>query len=145
MPLAIRQSYLHEKKGQYNDFMYKSTVFYNGIEMMGMLATEDIAKLQCVCKLQGKKSREKGNGWYVQFGGGWYIKQSDPKGLWVFINHSCNPNCQLGPKYIHTLREIRKDQELTISYIDTRHTKYDNQVKKWLYPHGCACSQCGEP
>ena len=33
-------------------------------------------------------------------------------------NHSCNPNCKLIPGRLLVLRDIAKDEELTLLYID---------------------------
>jgi hypothetical protein len=42
----------------------------------------------------------------------------DTGSLFNGYNHSCNPTCKLTPSRIIVLRDIAKDEELTLFYID---------------------------
>jgi hypothetical protein len=63
------------------------------------------------------------------------------------INHSCDPNAYLmmdGPRVsIRTLRPIKKDKEIYISYIDTTNpfqTRQEELKSRWFFT--CRCAKC---
>ncbi|USP76913.1 hypothetical protein yc1106_04187 [Curvularia clavata] len=76
----------------------------------------------------------------------------DPLGIIVDptlcqMNHSCDPNAYImmdGPLVsIRTLRPIRKDKEIFISYIDTTHPyqkRQDELQARWFFT--CRCAKC---
>lgn len=76
----------------------------------------------------------------------------DPLGIIVdstlcHMNHSCDPNAYImmdGPLVsIRTLRPIRKDKEIFISYIDTTHPyqkRQDELQARWFFT--CRCAKC---
>ncbi|EMD62868.1 hypothetical protein COCSADRAFT_144768 [Bipolaris sorokiniana ND90Pr] len=76
----------------------------------------------------------------------------DPLGIIVDptlcqMNHSCDPNAYImmdGPLIsIRTLRPIRKDKEIFISYIDTTHPyqkRQDELQARWFFT--CRCAKC---
>jgi SET and MYND domain-containing protein len=76
----------------------------------------------------------------------------DPLGIMVdpmlcHINHSCDPNVFVmmdGPKVsIRTLRPIKADEEIFISYIDTTnpYTRRQSELKsRWFFD--CGCTKC---
>lgn len=62
-----------------------------------------------------------------------------------FINHSCDPNCEAieedGRIYIHSIRDIRKGEELAYDYnfiLDEPH----NAANKRQYPCNCDTARC---
>ncbi|KAK5047897.1 hypothetical protein LTR84_006085 [Exophiala bonariae] len=90
----------------------------------------------------------------------------DPIGL-IFhpksalFNHACNPNAfvrfDISPKAdsgdfppygsisVHTLRPVSKDEELTISYIDTTSPRFTRQQElKDRYFFDCSCDLCSQ-
>ncbi|CAE7202965.1 hypothetical protein P3342_010975 [Pyrenophora teres f. teres] len=65
------------------------------------------------------------------------------------LNHSCDPNAFImmdGPSVsIRTLRPIRKDKEIFISYIDTTypyHKRQEELQTRWFFT--CRCAKCQE-
>ncbi|RAR00061.1 SET domain-containing protein [Stemphylium lycopersici] len=76
----------------------------------------------------------------------------DPLGIMVdptlcYLNHSCDPNAYImmdGPRVsIRTLRPIKKDKEIFISYIDTTHPYHKRQEDlqtRWFFT--CRCAKC---
>lgn len=64
------------------------------------------------------------------------------------FNHSCNPNAYfswnaaIGKETIHVIREIRKGEQITVSYIDLA---VDKEVRLWQLKHYgfvCDCEAC---
>jgi hypothetical protein len=78
----------------------------------------------------------------------------DPLGIMVdptlcHMNHSCDPNAYImmdGPKVtIRTLRPIKKDKEIYISYIDATnpyHKRQEELQSRWFFT--CRCAKCQE-
>lgn len=76
----------------------------------------------------------------------------DPLGIMVdpllcHINHSCDPNVFImmdGPKVsIRTLRSVKADEEIFVSYIDTTnpYSRRQSELKsRWFFD--CRCSKC---
>ena len=67
--------------------------------------------------------------------------------LAVFINHSCEPNCQavlIGDRvYIETLRKIKAGEEITYRYGLTL-GKRPSRKERLMYPCKCGSSKCRE-
>ncbi|KAF2628500.1 SET domain-containing protein [Macroventuria anomochaeta] len=68
----------------------------------------------------------------------------------VRFNHSCNPNAcfswnaAIGKETIHTMRDIKEGEEVTISYVDMEH---DKRLRAWELRHYgfvCDCPACGD-
>lgn len=64
------------------------------------------------------------------------------------INHSCDPNAYImmdGPEVsVRTLRAIKKDEEICVSYIDTTNPMHRRQSElqaRWFF--ACRCNKCG--
>ncbi|KAF1927708.1 SET domain-containing protein [Didymella exigua CBS 183.55] len=66
------------------------------------------------------------------------------------FNHSCNPNAcfswnaSIGKETIHTMRDIKAGEEITISYVDMEH---DKRLRAWELKHYgfvCDCPACGD-
>lgn len=78
-------------------------------------------------------------------GGGLFIEASR-------INHACNPNTQnswnerISRETIHAVRDIKKGEEITISYIG-HYAPYDERqlILKTKFNFNCACEQCSLP
>lgn len=76
----------------------------------------------------------------------------DPLGIMIdpmlcHMNHSCDPNAYImmdGPQVsIRTLRPIRKDKEIFISYIDATnpyHKRQEELRSRWFFT--CRCAKC---
>lgn len=65
-----------------------------------------------------------------------------------FINHSCNPNCEVlyfnETPYIYAMQEIQKGQELNFDYklgFDTELDLSSDQKKEW-FPCNCGSENC---
>ena len=65
----------------------------------------------------------------------------------VFINHSCEPNCQAvlieDRVYIETLRKIKAGEEITYNYGLTL-GKRPSRKERLMYPCQCGASKCRE-
>ena len=66
------------------------------------------------------------------------------------FNHSCNPNAcfswnsAIGKETIHSMRDIKAGEEITISYVDMEH---DKRLRAWELRHYgfvCDCAACGD-
>lgn len=66
------------------------------------------------------------------------------------FNHSCNPNAcfswnaSIGKETIHSMRDIKEGEEITISYVDMEH---DKRLRAWELKHYgfvCDCPACGD-
>ena len=64
------------------------------------------------------------------------------------INHACLPNCQhtwnanIGEETIHAIKEIDKDEEITISYCDIGLSKTRRVLIQSTFGFECTCSLC---
>lgn len=69
----------------------------------------------------------------------WTIDGSSRANIARYINHSCEPNCEGdirdGHVLIHTARDIKRGEELTIDY----GAEYFDE---FIRPTGCECESC---
>lgn len=70
----------------------------------------------------------------------WIIVTSDA----VYLNHSCNPNCQVMPDFeVRTAKSAEKDEELTISYNSRADFPADMHWKpEWNFKCLCKSHNC---
>lgn len=100
----------------------------SGIHLTGYFANQSIPEKKLISLFEGRMSREKPKDCtYVTSHGPYYIDAAG-KGNHMFLNHSCEPNCKLQelmrfegnegvPEVgIIAIRDIEKDEELTIDY-----------------------------
>jgi hypothetical protein len=78
------------------------------------------------------------------------------EGLWLIsslINHSCDPNCEIaitGNKlHLISLRDIKKDEEITVSYVNEVFLNRMNHIRMRYvlateYNFECHCNRCQE-
>jgi SET domain-containing protein len=63
-----------------------------------------------------------------------------------FINHSCDPNCEVviarSRVYIHALRDIPEGQELSYDYWYTTDESYTLEDLRRIYPCRCGSAKC---
>jgi uncharacterized protein len=63
-----------------------------------------------------------------------------------FINHSCDPNCDViisrGRVYIHALRDIAEGDELSYDYWYETDESYDWDDLRRIYPCRCKAATC---
>ena len=63
-----------------------------------------------------------------------------------FINHSCDPNCEIvitrGRVYIHALRDIPEGEELSYDYWYITDESYTLDDLRRIYPCRCGSSKC---
>jgi uncharacterized protein len=63
-----------------------------------------------------------------------------------FINHSCEPNCEVviarRRVYIHSLRDIAEGEELTYDYWYTTDESYTLDDLRRIYPCRCGSEKC---
>jgi SET domain-containing protein len=63
-----------------------------------------------------------------------------------FINHSCDPNCEVvisrGRVYIHALRDIREADELFYDYWYVTDESYTLEDLRRIYPCRCGSAKC---
>ena len=64
----------------------------------------------------------------------------------VFVNHSCNPNCEIviarKRVYIHSLRAIEPRAELTYDYWYVTDESYTMEDRRRIYPCRCGAGLC---
>ncbi|KAF2175236.1 SET domain-containing protein, partial [Zopfia rhizophila CBS 207.26] len=64
------------------------------------------------------------------------------------FNHSCNPNAcftwnsAIGKETIHTMKDIKADEEITLGYCDTTHDKATRRWELKHYGFFCDCLAC---
>lgn len=115
------------------------------IHAAGCFALEDIPKGTRVLEYTGERItkaegdvRYKGRDFTYLFGLGKGETVIDGHGMAMFVNHSCDPNCETdeieGRIYIQTIRKVKAGEELTYDY--------------WLYdgddnaPCHCGAKKC---
>jgi hypothetical protein len=63
-----------------------------------------------------------------------------------FINHSCDPNCEIviekGRVFIHSLRAIARGEELLYDYWYTTDESYSMADLRRIYPCRCGAAKC---
>ena len=63
-----------------------------------------------------------------------------------FINHSCDPNCEIvisrSRVYVHALRDIPSGQELSYDYWYTTDESYTLEDLRRIYPCRCGSAKC---
>jgi len=63
-----------------------------------------------------------------------------------FINHSCDPNCEVvivrGRVYVHALRDIPAGEELLYDYWYTTDEAYTLEDLRRIYPCRCGAAKC---
>jgi SET domain-containing protein len=63
-----------------------------------------------------------------------------------FINHSCDPNCEVvieeGRVFIHALRDIEPGEELLYDYWYTTDESYSMSDLRRIYPCRCMAAKC---
>ncbi len=112
----------------------------------GMFAEEDIPKGVCIIEYKGRPVSEKeqyeNRGKYLFWTGkDTMIDGNIPGNTARFINHSCDPNCEIDIRarrvYVFAIKNISAGEELTYDY-DTEY--FDQHIK----PKGCLCTHCIE-
>lgn len=130
-----------------NDF--KENGNYGGIELMAMGTSQFSATQDTFSKdfVAGMYARLLSNSLTLM------TPTFDPLGIAVdallcHLNHSCDPNTYIamdGPQMqLRTLRDIKKDEELYISYIDPTMPfarRQSELQQRWFF--ACKCSKCG--
>lgn len=104
------------------------TVKYSPIEGRGIFATTDIPRDELVMVISGEvisgeeceRREEEENNVYIFWNGEYYIDTAKTDKI-KFINHSCEPNCDVLDHDESTLnlvakRNIKSGEELTIDY-----------------------------
>jgi SET domain-containing protein len=63
-----------------------------------------------------------------------------------FVNHSCDPNCEIvisrGRVYIHSLRDIEPSEELSYDYWYVTDESYTMADLRRIYPCRCGAEAC---
>lgn len=109
-----------------------------GVRGLGVFALVDIKGGRAVGRVKGElKPKDYRSCYCIDFGDG----TLEPFEPYRFLNHSCDPNCQLiewqieldSDKpilelWVHTLRDIKADEELTIDY-----------AWEWRFAVPCLC------
>jgi SET domain-containing protein len=109
---------------------------------LGLYTKEPIEKGGFVIEYVGKiltrkESNEKGGKYLFETSRDRVIDGTDRKNIARYINHSCDPNCEIdivrGRVFVSSIRPIKAGEELTYDY---GKEYYDEFIK----PHGCRCS-----
>jgi uncharacterized protein len=104
----------------------------SGIHNRGVYARKDIAKGKFIVEYTGKKvskeegtrieteTSKKGYTYIFELNDEWDIDGDDPNNGAKYINHSCNPNCEIVYKdnriWIVAKRDIAEGEELSYNY-----------------------------
>ncbi len=122
------------------------------IEGAGVVASKNLKKGESVCIMRGEKidtkelKRRYASGKEkicntLQIGDKKYIDLAAP---YVFINHSCDPNCGVRKKgELFALKDIKKDQEITYDYSTSEWT-YEKfgKYREWAMECNCGSKKC---
>ncbi len=108
----------------------------------GLFAKKDIKRNKVIFTVKGKiikgtygKEYWIGSRW-LSIGNRLWVNPYK-NSLWWFINHSCNPNSGLkGKKEVVAMRNIKKDEEITIDYSITEDDPY------WKMKCRCGNKNC---
>ena len=110
----------------------------------GLFAGEKILRGSCIIEYKGhpatKAQMEANTGKYLfRTGRNKMIDGNIAGNKARFINHSCNPNCEVDIKnhkvYVFALRTIKEGEELSYDY----GTEY---FELYIKPKGCKCLKC---
>jgi uncharacterized protein len=114
---------------------------------LGLFALESIERKGLVIEYVGpiltrKEANEKGGQYLFETSYNRFIDGSGRKNTARYINHSCNPNCEIdivgGRVLVITKREILAGEELNYDYGEEF---FDEHIK----PYGCKCPSCFPP
>lgn len=79
-----------------------------------------------------------GGKYLFELGNGKTVNGATRKNIARYINHSCNPNCEIeivGNKiFVYSLRSIQPGEELTYDY-------GEEYFDMFIKPHGCRCGK----
>ena len=124
----------------------------SSIEGTGAFATRDFSKGTTICKMHGKViTFEKLKRLYetgkekicnpLQITEKTYLDLAKP---YVYVNHSCNPNCGMRKEAeLFALKDIKKGEELYYDYSTTEWT-YEKfgKYKEWSMECNCKSKKC---
>ena len=113
---------------------------------MGLFAGEDIRKDQLIIEYTGdritaEEADRRGGRYVFEVTDNLVIDGSDTKNTARYINHACYPNAEAEHEitedriYIRAAQNIRKGEEITISYGET-------YITDLIAPEGCKCATC---
>lgn len=112
-----------------------------GTSGFGLFSEQDIPRRRFVIEYWGKiipdeQATRYGGKYLFELGNGKTIFGTTRKNIARYINHSCQPNCEVeivgNHVYIYSKRKIKAGEELN----------YDYGKEYWDYyikPHGCLC------
>lgn len=125
------------------DWEHQIAVNVSSVHGKGLFAKTDIPLGALIMVIRGEvisgdeceRREEETNNVYIFWNGETYIDTADTDKI-KYINHDCNPNCDVDDRDEHTLsllaaRDIKSGEELTIDY------NYEE-----IYD-GCNCYSCG--
>ena len=123
--------------------MNKVYVKKSGIAGKGVFAKQNIKRGKIIFRIKGEVVKKDSYGPNYKFGPRWiaigncvWINTKRNSPCW-FINHSCQPNAGLkSRKTIAAMRNIKKDEEITIDYSTTEDDPY------WKMKCGCEEKNC---
>lgn len=113
-----------------------------GVSGLGLFANESIGRKEFVIEytgdiLTGKEADARGGKYLFETSKNRFIDGSARTNLARYINHSCDPNCEIeirkGRIYVFSIRKITAGEELTYDY---QQEYFDEHIG----PFGCRCS-----
>ncbi|QQR92317.1 MAG: SET domain-containing protein-lysine N-methyltransferase [Candidatus Iainarchaeum archaeon] len=127
-------------------------VIESAIQGTGVVASKNIKKGEALCLMRGERigvnelKRRYASGKEkisnpLQIGDKKYIDLAAP---YVFINHSCAPNCGIRKENeLFALRDVKKGEELTFDYSTTEwtHEKF-GRYREWAMECNCGSKKC---
>ncbi len=115
-----------------------------GLSGFGLFATVSIPKNTFLLEYWGpilndEQMQKKGGKYLFELAKNKTVDGSSRKNIARYMNHACKPNCEVtirgGRIYIHTIKRVQADEELTFDY-------GKEYVDEYIKPFGCRCATC---
>jgi uncharacterized protein len=111
---------------------------------LGLFTLEPIRRKEFIIEytgevLTGKEANEHGGKYLFETSKDRFLDGSARSNIARYINHSCDPNCEIeilrGRIYVFSRKSIKAEEELTYDYGEEY---FDEHIK----PLGCRCRSC---
>jgi uncharacterized protein len=136
--IVYRMPYSYPRKSKYKFRVGR------GISGLGVFVLEPIKKKSFIIEYFGPmlnedQSDDKGGKYLFEIKKNHIIDGSSRKNIARYINHSCDPNCEVeieGKRlFIYSCENIKAGEELTYDY-------GDEYFEDYIKPYGCRCASC---
>ena len=113
---------------------------------LGLFAAENVSEGDFVIEYTGEKithaqANERRGKYLFTLNSRYVIDGRGRKNLARYINHSCEPNCEVIIKgseiNVYAVRSVKPGEELTYDY-------GQEYFKEYIEPRGCRCAHCAK-